>query len=366
MPVRKEFADWYRAASISPPQELLEQRWNGVEEAATSLTAPALTTLLRLFSIRQQPGYRTPEFIDAAFRKHDTTFPTSGNLEELRVLSGAVLRHVTDSALKPAVAAALGLVSSSYGRSSSLPTLDHVTSAERFLAKRAASVREVKSAPQVDATALPRERFDHLMPPGVFAQNKTPEAREPLFSTLSELADSIDQSLNDLSAAMWHIIQAQREELNLLWWLQAKFSRDLEKPFGECTVREACLVFPTEVAKLTAFIPGPAAALGLLISSLDCAREQTSAITVLDAVKSSPRQWRNILVSEQKAAGVEELCPVLLAISKSLETEGEDDWLPVYRRYCDVRIDETTQPIDVAYQLYRELLFSRAISELKR
>ena len=56
MPMPKEFADWYRSASIVPPQELLEQRWSGVEEAAKDLSAIYLLATLRLFAIRQQPG----------------------------------------------------------------------------------------------------------------------------------------------------------------------------------------------------------------------------------------------------------------------------------------------------------------------
>ena len=56
---------------------------------------------------------------------------------------------------------------------------------------------------------------------------------------------------------------------------------------------------------------------------------------------------------------------MLLAIAKSLETEGESDWVPVYRRYSDVGIGDPTKPIHIAYQVYQELLFSRAINELR-
>src|ERR1051325_9178723 len=61
MPMPKDFADWYRTASISPTQELLEQRWKGIEEVAADLTASQLIALLRMSMIRQTADFRDPE-----------------------------------------------------------------------------------------------------------------------------------------------------------------------------------------------------------------------------------------------------------------------------------------------------------------
>jgi hypothetical protein len=346
-----------------PPQELLEQRWNGVEEAAKQLTAPALLTLLRLFSIRQEPGFKAPEFLDAAFRSHDTTFPTSGNLEELRVLSGAILRQSISSGTKSAIPAALGLVTASFGRRSNLPTVDHIDAAERFLAQYASNMRTVTSPAQTGSIDITKERFDELMPATVFAASQN--VRDPLFNTLNEQATKVTKEITKACGALWRIIQTQREELNLLWWLQAKFSRSLKQPFRDLPLAEAALVLASEAAVLTEFVPGPEAILGILVASLECVADQKPAITILEAVTATPRSWRVQCAEQTKASEVGELCPILLAVTKSLETEGDVDWVPVYRRYCDVGIDTSGRPVEIAHQFYQELLFSRALGEMK-
>lgn len=358
------FADWYRSASIAPPQEFLEQRWNGVEEAAKSITPSGIIDLLRLFSITQRPGFKAPEFMDSAFRKFDTAFPT-GNLEELRVLAGAILRQVVDSRVESAVTTALGLVTSSFGRRTNLPTADHVDAAEKFLAEQADDIRKVNSQQKVGSVSMTKERFDELLPPILFAQNQTPNLREPLFNALNDHANKSAQEFSNLYSVLWRTIQMQREELNSLWWLQARFSRQMKKPFRDFSSGEAVLVFAAEVSSLTELIPGPSAVVGILVAALDVVADKKTEITIIDAVKSTDRGWRARRAEEHKTAGLEELCPILLAVTKSLETEGETDWLPVYRRYCDVGIDSSTKSIDLAYQFYRELLFSRAIRELK-
>jgi hypothetical protein len=246
-----------------------------------------------------------------------------------------------------------------------LPAVEHVKIAEKFIAQRALSIREVKQRPVLQSAALPKERYDELLPPAVFAANATPNLRDPLFNILNEQASKINQNINRFTGTLWNIVQAQREELNLLWWLQNKFSRDLQQPFSQLTVSEASLVLATEVADLTTFIPGPAAVLGILVSALDCAKDGKPECTILGAVNSSPRPWRELRAIKLGEIGIDDLCPVLLAISKSLETDGERDWLPVYRKISDVHIEEMTPPIRIALQLYTERLFLRAISELK-
>src|SRR5258708_4145125 len=127
MAIHKDFADWYRAASLTPAVDLLEARWRGVEAAAGALNALGPGELLRLHARQPQAGYKAPEFLDAAFRREDASFPNRDNTEELRVLAGAILRQVFEANGPLAVISALGLVSSSFGsRRQTVATPDHV------------------------------------------------------------------------------------------------------------------------------------------------------------------------------------------------------------------------------------------------
>jgi hypothetical protein len=363
MSIHPEFADWYRAASVAPPQELLDKRWLGVEEAAQNVTALGAIALLRIFCVRAKAVLEAPQFLDDAFRKHDPSFSNRDNLEEIRILSGAVLRHLIEDGGKLAVPVALGLICGSYGdRRSKLSTPEHVGAAEKFLDQRAIEDREVEQVPSVKISNPTKERWDELLPAQHFNPNQTPHLRESLIIALGEQASKVSQGVNKFASALWRTVLIQREEINLLWWLQAKFSREVRKPFSEMSASEASLVLPTELADLTVFIPGSPAVVGLLISALNVTKKQAGKkASLVDAVNSTPREWRKKRVAQLPK--LDDLTPVLLAMSKSLETDGETEWPPVYRTYCEVPLDNAIGPDALAVQAYREYLFVRAISE---
>jgi GTPase-associated system helical domain len=360
MTIHKDFADWYRMASVTPSAELLAARWAGVEAVAAALDAPQLIALLKVHAVRPQADYKTPDFLDSAFRASDTTFP-SRNVEELRVLSGAILRQVIEMDGSWAISAALGLVSSAFGRRQTITNPDHIRAAELFLAQKAESVRASDVASSFDLKPIPRGRFDELLPTGPFAVNQTPTLREPLFTMLTEEGGRLRASLDRYAVGIWRVVQAQREELNMLWWLQTRVSRDLGIPFAQLSVKQAAIVLPCELADLTVFLPGPGAILGMILASLESTKSDGSPITVAAAVNSVTRSWREKLNEKVPATGVAEICPISFALAKSLDTDGEADWLPVYRKYCDVSIEADVATVEIAAQVYRERLFLESV-----
>jgi hypothetical protein len=211
-----------------------------------------------------------------------------------------------------------------------------------------------------------KERFDELMPVAIFAANQTSPLRDPLFSTFNDESARLSMNLDLFGAALWRVVQVQREELNMLWWLQTKVSRDLRIPFSEFGERQAAVVFPKELADLTVFLPGPAAILGMILASLKTTRADDHGMSVAAAVNSTPRAWREKLSAEQAAAGLGDLCPVSLAMTKSLDTDGETDWLPVYRKQCDVKIEQDVARTELAAQVYTECLFEKSLSGMMK
>lgn len=362
MVMHKEFADWYRAAAVAPPQDVLEQRWKGVEEATAGLNAAQVSELLRLFAIRPAHGYAAPEFLDTSFRHHDSAFPTRNHIEELRVLAGAILRNAVETEHASSVAAAYGFTCIAFGsRYANLPTREHVKPAEQFLASRATAIRDSTGGNDGKIASMSKERINEVFPATAFPPNQTPALREPLISVLIEQSttnQSVDKRLNTI----WRLVQAQREESNLLWWLQNSFSKDLAVPFTQLSAASSACIFPLELADLTVFIPGPSAILGMIVS----AQGKTSGneeSSIHGVVNAAPRGWRESRISQLSGQAVGALSPVLFAMSKSLDTDGEDDWLPSYRKQCEVKVDETYHVRDIAQQVYRERMFIRALSE---
>lgn len=368
MAIHREFADWYRAAAVAPPVDLLEARWRAVEPLAENLDRSQLVALLQIYADQNAGSTKSvPEFVDKAFREQDPSFPSRDNWEEIRVLAGAVLRQVLENDDGIAVSAAQGIVAVSFGsRLERLATTDHIAAARRYLAKKSESLREVKGAPFIKSSALTKERYEELMPTAAFAANSLNGIRDPLFDAMTDQANRANAAIQQLSTRLWRVIEAQREELNMLWWLQTRVSRDLNQPFENLASTVASIVFAAELADLTAFIPGPVAASALLSSALVLAQRPPEDLTVVNAVNAVPRDWRETRAAsmvEEKA--VLELCPILFAIVRSLDTEGANEWLPVFKKQCNVRIDQLLQPDQIANQLYAERLFIKSLPASK-
>jgi hypothetical protein len=367
MAIHKDFADWYRAASVTPSPELINARWKGVETAAVVIEVPDLITLLKIHAVRPQAGYRPPEFLDGVFRAQDPTFPNRDNIEELRILSGAIVRQIIDTDGPLAICAALGLVSSSFGsRRQTVTTADHITSAEEYLARKGGSVRDIEAMPSVKIAPIQKEHLAALLPASVFAANQLPQLHDPLLGTFVNESVRLGDSLALFGAAIGRIVQVQREELDMLWWLQTRVSRDLRVPFFELGERQATIVLPKELADLTVFLPGPAAILGMILASLEVTRTDGCGMSIAAAVNSTPRAWREKLSAEQAPVALNDLCPISLAIAKSLDTDGETDWLPVYRKQCDVKIEHDVARTEIAAQVYTERLFSQSLSGMMK
>lgn len=365
--MHKDFADWYRAASVNPASNHLESRWKGVEDATTALNSAYLLSLLNLFTIKPAASYQAPDFMDRWFRKHDKALPTSGIIEELRVLAGAILRNAIEKDAPAAIAAAYGLIAASFGgRRKFLPTPGHMRAAEQYLATKATAVRAVKNSPTFKIAQYPRAVFDEKFPPQHWVHSSTENLRDPFYETLGDGTARLNQGLNQVATSLWRTIQVQREELNFLWWLQNKFSSELGKPFVGFSKSEASVVLSMELADLTLFLPAPPSMLGVILNALTFTKPASKPFTIAVAVNSVDRTWRETRFKDAGLSVTGPTCPIMFALSKSIEVDGEDEWFPIYRKNCEVSVEDAMDYKVFATQVYVERLFTRALGELKK
>jgi hypothetical protein len=368
MAMHNNFADWYRAASITPSTELLAARWEGVEELAVHLDTEEIVILLKLYVSKPVPGFQAPDWMDKAFREQDTTFPSRDNVEELRVLAGAILRQAIEVDGPISVAIALGLVSSTFGnRVQQIPSNEHVDAARKYLATKADAMRSADAQPVVRVANPATERREALMPAAVFAANPPLALREPIVNAFNEQTNNTNTALSALSAALWRVNQMQREELDMLWWLQSQVSRDLGKPFADLENGVGQIILPLELSDLTVFLPGSVAIPGLLMAALRLAPSGKDEISIAQAINAVPASWREKRVAEMPLpVAAPSVCPLTLALHRSLDTDAPTDWLPVYRKQSDVSIEVHASPLSVAYALYTEALFLRALVGIQK
>lgn len=371
MGMHPDFADWYRSATLTPPDGLLEKRWAGVEDMVKQPNAASLLACVRLFALSQATEGSVPAGMRDTFRAHDATFPSRDNIQELRVLAGAALRIVIEQDEEWSPLAALALVCGLFGpREAAVLERGHLDAAQRFILEYARSTREAAAPAPIKVPTFSKTKFAETLPQTLFGQNQLPQVHEPLLNTLTEIASGLSAALKQAQEAIEQLTSAadvREEEVAVLWWLQSRYSRELQKSFSEIGYTAGSFVFPMEVADLTRSVPGSESVVAVLVHALQLAGAPSSAepVSIASATNALPREWREKVSKQHKIDATELLTPLLMAIQKSLDTESHEDWFPVYRKACDVPLDRPIPIVHLSLQLFRERMLLRAVNEAK-
>lgn len=369
MAIHASFGDWYRTAAVTPSEGLFENRWKAVEELVQQPTPDQILSLAKLFVLPNATESTVPAGFREVFHSHDDFFPSKGDIQELRVLAGIVVRLVIESEGPLASLAALALTCGSFGpREGILPERDHLDFAQRFLVKRSRSIRKSVDLEPIAIPTLTKESFSQTFNATWFQTNQTPNLREPLLTALFDIVSQFASSLTQTQVAIEQLSQTARvreEEVGILWWLETHFSRDLQKTFADMGYTSGTLVLAKELSDLTVFVPGSDVAIAVLVHALTLAGAPTSSetLTIANTINETPHDWREKLRAEDDISSTGVLSPILMAVHKSLETDGRDEWLPVYRKACDIPADRPFPIIQLSLQLYRERMLLRALTE---
>jgi hypothetical protein len=385
--VHRFFADWYRVAAIEPHPETLEKRWDAIQRTVRDLDVADALEVVRLFYGSPRCLPRFAERYRDAFKSRDVTFPMRDNEAELRVLAGATIVALLDS--RPGsvadVTALATVCADCRGLRLGERLADMLGEARRYLWSRSAALRLAKEAkplppPTLDVASL-LEPFQSVLEAkqtrdpdfeGVLDQMPAPGARarpgpglEITVKALQSLATAITEvavAAAEAASEQARRLQLHREEVNVLWWLFAEHSRDLGQRMASLPLPAACLVTGKELADLIEVLPGPLAAAGVLDRMLRAVeRELRPTTTLHEAVNSAPREWRAGWLASADCERVEDLCPVLCSVRRSLETSGPDDWVPPVKTVTGVDLLGGVTPLDLAVQAYEEKLFVGAL-----
>ena len=85
--------------------------------------------------------------------------------------------------------------------------------------------------------------------------------------------------------------------------------------------------------------------------------------TIKDVVNSIDKEWRGSWSGSYDAAGVGSLCPVLLALKKSLETDDPDGWTSSFEKANGIDPATEMLSVDLGFQLYSERLLAQMVAE---
>lgn len=352
------FADWYRAAGVAPTSDELQKRWAGIELISKKPTKATVIALARIFAVGPQEVPETPAIVEA-FRNKDDTFPLRENSNLLRTLAGAALRNIIEEKQPLATMAAFALVSASFGsRMDRVPERDHVLAAQSYLVSQSVQLRSRSASPSVKYTPLSDSKIDELFSTSVFQQNNFSNSKATFVGAFAELQSNIKAAFSDLAKVVAEANQmalARDEEIDTLWWLMTAFSAELNVPFKDIPKSAAPTILGVEYFDLLKFLPAPSSCIGLLGRALEMSQIDLGAgISFQDLVNEVPRAWRERRIPQNELLQHAGVCPLSFAMRKSLEVDGASEWIPAFKKACDIGSEEKALPLVVAQQVMNE------------
>jgi hypothetical protein len=368
--MHKYFSEWYRIASLEPQGDLLAQRWESIENIGQSLDASKAKDLLRLFMAKPLTNSDFLNEYRMAFQKTDPAFPMRENELELRVLAGAAIAWcLENSPDKLGDALALGLLCTDCkGLLPPVPVPEIVALGKTHVCNRSAGLRALSALSGIQAPDVNIKKYLQAVEEAC-QTGKMPNLGAQLKIIMEKVRDVIStfhRSTADCLNNLVRVMRLQQEETNILWWLFGGCSRDLDDRISDFELPVSCLLAGKELADLVIELPGPFSAVAFLDKMLhSVGGEQTKSVTIQEAVNLSDRAWREKWLKDREIGDIGDLCPVHLAVQKSLEVDGSEEWLPVFEKSVGFRPGEAMPALDLSVQVYQESLFMRAIAEAK-
>lgn len=349
MDMHKNFAEWYRLVSIEPKGDVLEHRWTGVEEWSTSLTDDAVLETVRIF--QGLPGVTSREAFFAAFRKHDLAFPQRNNELEQQVLAGATLIHVVSSCeedddSRTPILAGVALAASRL-RVADGPLEEMSSEALAALQKLVRRQRRRHGFDSTILTAAEERAFTKALDATQAEITNLREGVITAFRTVLKTVKGVQEALADAA----HDLRCADEEINILWWLEGGFSRDLHQPWTVLK-DQVPLTAGWELADLTDAALGPrevAAFLERVVNSTKGKNKEQPLSVYVNAVSD---EWAKMRTAKLPDLALD-LAPLSLALS--LRTQSDTaSWQQYFEKAGGLAATKSLSPEAVANQAYVE------------
>ncbi len=363
----ERFRDWLKDVSVENSQAELEARWKAADAFVGNMSMSGIPDLIRA-ALDIGPG-DTPIRRSIADSLHESDSDSQARAADLEVsvLAAIGLRMLVEREPNTNIltnAAALSVRSASFNsrRFHHMPELR--SEADEYLRDEAWRVRALKHS-TVRASPM-EETIAKKFPPldAAIDTGELPNIKEPLGDVLASLNKAIgtlSTSAGDAVRRLGDALDAAREESNIFWWMFGAVSRDVETSFSDLPPTEAGFRAAKELSDLTATVPGPASAHGFLQWILKPSRRVGGHKTsIRAAVNDLSEETREVWNNQYPSEGLEDVTPVLVAIRISLLTDGPDEWLPVYMKSSITNPEENLTVLELAKQLYDEMLFVRA------
>jgi len=330
------FYHWHTRAELRPETDILGPRWDAAQKFAENVTAADICSLLRLALFTRS---------DTAFASHfgeelvklEPTFPTTNNLELLRVMATASLYGLMDSESEEADAVALGLQAAAY-------PVDRISPVCKELMERASQYLIDESERLRPATDL-RGKFHALRTiTSTSGWEQKPDATKAVGESVLEMGEAIKRI---------------SEENQFSWWILGRQSSVLKKRREMLTTKEYAFIVAIEAAARMTSLPPPPSVDALITEALThCKKPSNDPVPLAALIETVNKDSLNAAIDHTAAR---QLVPVTILLS----FKKKDDKVET-AAYQDLGLPLKLQipPAEAAIQYFHELAFLKALSLL--
>jgi len=366
--MHEHFPNWYNAVSLRRDAETLQLdaktlqlRWDAVEELAQQLKVADAPGLVRVFFCLAGADQFLDQIRKVA-REKDQTFVTDGDRNELTVLAGAAIAQIVaePSAQADAVALSVSCVGAQGLRQA--PRLQGVVDeTARYLAEESVRIRTIGKGAVADVNTAALTKL--IASRGGVAVSDVNSVWNGVDVVLKEFLSEHTKHTHSVNQVLDKAMARQREESDILWWLFSEHTLDGTKAFTKLSIPEACFWGARDLASLTHFLPGPFASPAFLHRMLKLVEDPIpSSVKLSEAVDACDLAWRQKWVATLSIQQLAEFCPMLFAISKSVEVGGGTTWTAAFEHATGLKVKGKLAPVHLAMQIYNEGLLLRALA----
>ena len=189
-----------------------------------------------------------------------------------------------------------------------------------------------------------------------FKERIDPGQPQVMFPDLESVLSDVAKAYNGLSADSVRLhtaIGIQNEEIDILWWLVGAQSDDLDEPFAKLAKPAAALLAGKELAALVSHRPGPLGASSILKRMIMNGTGKNQKIAIKNLIPKLPMDWRKA-VADRSSEHSNRVCPLIAAISASVDVEDADSWATMFAKKFPHPTDTPIAPDVLSYQMYLE------------
>jgi len=352
--IEQKFSEWYQKVNMNPTPKQLDARFNSIYDYADSDDLNVQALIKFFFKLPCKDDEKDP-FIAAIFN-NDKTFLLN-NTRELECMAGMTMYYLLENNTVNVNKIILHVLSLSM-TNIDVVLPDFIVYIKEKMQNITANYRE-KKLPKM--SALKNTGYSNLSE--VLKNNEDNEDSEAIkmiFNVIIKIIDNL-KTLHKNEMDLYDIIITYKEDSSILAWIVGEYSNDLNKPIKEeISSKTMAIILGKELADLVTFPLGPYAAKAFLNKMLQLCKKDDNTYSLQDMVNVTPRDWRLRFIKNM--GNIDIFTPIIFAISKSLEVEDDNDWMPVYSSKYKFNVETIKmKTLEWAYQIYLECLLSKLI-----